>query len=76
MLTKWNGKLIAVSYLLNLTPLGFLHINKSRLWSKAKSKCKSEFHPYAVFLTRTQRNVKPSENFALSSINKDQLKGF
>ena len=31
MLTKWNGKLIVVSLLLNLTPLGLLYIKKYRL---------------------------------------------
>ena len=40
----------------------------------AKSTWKSEFHPYAVFSTRAQRSVMPSENFSLSSINKDHLK--
>ena len=42
--------------------------------SMAKSTWKSEFHPYAVFSTRAQRSVMPSENFSLSSINKDHLK--
>ena len=39
-----------------------------------KSAWKSEFHPYVVFSTRAQRSVIPSKNFALSGINKDQLK--
>ena len=41
----------------------------------AKSTWKSKFHlvPYAVFSTRDQWSVMPSEDFALSSINKDQL---
>ena len=74
MLTKWNGRLIAESCLLILTPLGFSHIKKGRLWSMAKSTCKREFHTYAVFSARAQRKVKPSDKLALSSINKDQLK--
>ena len=74
MLAKWNGKLIAVSILLNLTPLGLPHIKKGRLCSRAKSMWKSEFHPYAVISTKVQRNVIPSEDLTLSSINKDQLK--
>ena len=74
MLAKLNGKLIAVSFLLNLTPLGLLHIKKSQLGSRAKSTWKIEFHPEAVFPTRAQQSVIPSENVALSSINKDQLK--
>ena len=37
MLAKWNAKLIAVSYLLNLTPLELPHIKKGRLWNMAKS---------------------------------------
>ena len=40
----------------------------------AKSTCKREFHPYAVFSARAQRKVKPSDKLALSSINRDQLK--
>ena len=74
MLAKLNGKLIAVSFLLNLTPLGLLHIKTDRLCSMPKSTWKSEFHPYAVFSTRAQQSLMPSKNFALSSINKDQLK--
>ena len=45
------------------------HKQKSAL-KHAKSTLKSEFDPYAVFLIRAQ----PSENFALSSINRDQPK--
>ena len=74
MLAKWNGKLIAVSFLLNLTPLELPHIRKGRLCSMAKSTWKSEFHLYAVFSIRAQRSSMPSENLVLSSINKDQLK--
>ena len=74
MLAKWNRKLIAVSFVLNLTPLGFLHIKKGRLCSMDKSTWKSEFHRYAVFSTRAQRSFMSSENFALSSTNNDQLK--
>ena len=29
LLAKWNGKLIAVSFFLNLTPLGLSHIKKA-----------------------------------------------
>ena len=46
MLVKWNWKLIAVSFLLNLTRLELPHIKKGRLYSMAKSKWKSEFYPY------------------------------
>ena len=48
---------------------------EDRLWNMAKSTWKSKFHflPYAVFSTTDQCSVMPSENFALSSINKDQL---
>ena len=74
MLTKRNGKLIAVNVLLNLTPLGLPHIQKDQICSMTKSAWKSEFHPYVVFSTRAQRSVIPSKNFALSGINKDQLK--
>ena len=74
MLAKWNGKLISVRFLLNLTPLGLPHIKKGRLYSRAKSKWKSEFHPDAFFSARAQRSVMPSKNFSLSSINKDQFK--
>ena len=74
MLTKWNGKLIAVSFLLNLTSLGLSHIKKGLLCSMVKSTWKSEFHPYAVFLTRAQWSVMLGENFSHSSINKAQLK--
>ena len=74
MLAKWNGKLIAVSFLLNLTPWGLPHIKKGRPWNMAKSTLKSKFHllPYVVFSTRDQWTVTPIENFALSSISKDQ----
>ena len=74
MLAKRNGKLIAVSFLFNLTPLGLPHVKKERLCSRAKSTWKRKFHPDAVFSARAHRSVMPSENFALSSINKDQLK--
>ena len=33
MLAKWNKKLIAISFLLNLIPLGLPDIKKGRLWS-------------------------------------------
>ena len=48
---------------------------EDRLWNMAKSTWKSKFHflPYAIFSTTDQCSVMPSENFALSSINKDQL---
>ena len=59
---------------MNLAPLELPLIMEGRLWSMGKSKYKSEFHPYAVFLTRAHWNVIPSENFVLSSINKDQLR--
>ena len=49
MLAKWNEKSIAVSYLLNLATLGLPHIKKDRLWSMAKSTCKSEFHTSRSF---------------------------
>ena len=52
MLAKWNEKLIAVGSLLNLTPLGFSHIKKSRLCSLAKFTCKSTFTWYPK-LTQT-----------------------
>ena len=42
--------------------------------SMAKSTCKNKFHTYAVFSTRAQQKVMPNVNFALSSINKYQLK--
>ena len=71
-----NGKLIAVSFLLNLTPLGLPHKEKGRLCSRAKSKWKSKFHPYPVFSAKVQRSIMLSENFTLSSIKKDQLKDF
>ena len=74
MLAKWNGKLIAVSSLLNLTRLGLSHIKKGRLCSMAKSTWKSEFHPYMVFSSRAQWSIMTNENFTLSSINKDQHK--
>ena len=51
MLAKWNGKLIAVSYLLK----NFLRIpahSDGRLWNMAKSTRKSEFHPCVVFSIR------------------------
>ena len=35
MLVKWNGKLIAVSFPLNLALLGLLHIKKHGLFSKS-----------------------------------------
>ena len=44
MLAKWNGKLIALSDLLNLTPLELPHIKKGRLWNMAKSTWISKFH--------------------------------
>ena len=71
---KWNGKLIAVSYLLNLTPLGLRLIKKGRLWSMIRSTWKSKFHPCAIFSARAQRSAMSSKNFALSIINKDQVK--
>ena len=74
MLAKWNGKLIAVIFLLNLTLLGLSYMNKGRLWNMAKSTWKSEFYSYVVCLTRAQRSATPSESFAISSFNKDQLK--
>ena len=40
MLARWNGKLIAVSFLLNLIPLGLPHITKGRLGNMAKSRGK------------------------------------
>ena len=58
MLAKWNRKFFAVSCLLKLSPFGLLHIKKGQLWSMAKSKCKMEFHPYAVFLTPAERHAK------------------
>ena len=70
----WPNKLIAESCLLILTPLGLSHIKKGRLWSTAKSTCKCEFHPYAVFSAWAQWKVKSSDKLVLSSINKDQLK--
>ena len=70
----WPNKLIAESCLLILTPLGLSHIKKGRLWSTAKSTCKCEFHPYAVFSAWAQWKVKSSDKLALSSINKDQRK--
>ena len=73
MLAKWNGKLIAVSCLLNLTPLGLPHIKKHRHWHMVKSTWKSEFHPSTVFSTRAQGSVMPTKNFALSRIIKDEL---
>ena len=49
-MAKWNGKLIAVSYLLK----NFVRIatdSESCLWSMAKAASKSKFHPYVVFST-------------------------
>ena len=63
MLAKWNGKLVAVSSLLSLTPLGLLHIKKSRLCSLAKYTCKSEFRPYAVFSIRAQSSGEAKWEF-------------
>ena len=74
MLAKWNEKLIAVSFLLNLTPLGLPHIKKGRPCSRAKSTWKCKFQHYAVFSAKVQRSVILSENFTLSSIKNDQLK--
>ena len=67
MLAKWNGKLIAASCLLNLTPWGLPHIKTHRHWHLVKSSWKSEFHPSAVFSTRTQESVVPSKNFAIKN---------
>ena len=74
MLAKWNRRLIAISYILNLSPLGLPHIKEGRLWSMTKSTCKSEFHPYPVFSTRAQwrDQARISRRPVLS--NKDQLK--
>ena len=74
MLAKWNGKLIVLSFLLDLTPLGLPHIKEGRLCSMAESTRKSELHPYQTFSTRAHRSVMLSKNFELSRINKDQLK--
>ena len=79
MLAKWNGKLITVSCLLSLTPLGLPHIKKCWLFNMTNSTWKSEFQPRAVFSRKAEWSAVPSENFALSSINKDQhqeLKNF
>ena len=75
MLAKWNGNLIAVSSLLNLTPLGLPHIKKDQLWSMARSTCKSEFHPYEVFSTRAQWGGQARIWRRPVLSNKDQLKG-
>ena len=53
MLAKWNGKLIAVSFLLNLTPLGLPHIKKGRLWNMVKSTWISKFHLTRSFQQET-----------------------
>ena len=67
--SKCNGKLIAVSFLLNLTLLGLPHIKKGRLCSRAKSTWKSEFHPYAVFSAKAQRSVMFAKcDFALDEM--------
>ena len=58
MLAKWNGKLIAVSFLLNLTPLGLPHIKKGRPCSRAKSTWKSEFHPKSTAESQTKREFR------------------
>ena len=77
MLAKWNGKLITVNFLLNLTPLGLPYINKGRLWIMAKSTRKSEFHPYAVFSTRAQRGsgqARISRSLVLTRFNLHPIK--
>ena len=74
MLAKWNEKLIAVSYFLNLTPLALPYIKKGRSWSMAKYLWESQFHPCAGFSAREQGSVMPSKNFLLSRISKDEIK--
>ena len=74
MLAKWNGKLIAVCFLLNLTPLVLPHIKKDRLCSMDKSTCKSEFHPYVLFSTRAQKRVQARISHRPVLTNEDQFK--
>ena len=49
-------------------------MKKGRFCGRTKSTWKSEFRPYVAFSAKVQRSVMLSENFTLSSINKDQLK--
>ena len=58
MLAKWNGKLIAVSFLFNLTQLGLPHIKKDQLCSRAKSTWKTELNPDAVFSARALQELQ------------------
>ena len=73
MLDNWNEELIAVSCLLNLTPLGLPHIKRGQPWSMATSRVKVN-----STLTRSFQHelIRKSCEVTLfpASINKEQLK--
>ena len=74
MLAKWNGKLIAVSFLLNLTQLELPHIRKAGFgtWSNPRGKVNSNFCLTRSFQQETSREscqAGISRSLALITIN-------
>ena len=72
VLAKWNGKLIAVSYLMKKLP----HIVKaaSEKWPNPRAKVNSTLEQFFQNDPCWEMNIMPNVNFALSSKNKDQLR--
>ena len=71
MLAKWNGKLIAVSFLLNLTALGLPHTKKGRLWNMAKSTWICKFH-LTCFIQQETRGTWKGSTWRLVELFKSE----